>query len=567
MGRDKFKVKNVGNFLNINKNFKVKTLIEKLENSKKKYNYSIAIKFHKESRKIDGVLSLGDLRRLIYRNKQNDLIFQYLNRNPYYLPNIQNKSNIKIFEKKLRYLIEKDYSDIFIYDKKKNLIDIKSNSDLNQDNNLSSICLVGLGHIGLPLLTHLLKKKDFITGYDKSLNSISKIKSQNLNFFEKGLNSLIKYNLNKKKIRISNKFSEINANVYIVCIGSDLTNKQVNNKNLVSILKKIAKKIYKNNLILIRGTVQVGFTKIIAKKILEKFSGLKCGKDFFIGYIPERIVEGNAISELENLPQLVSGVTKMCLAKSINFCNYFFSKIIETSSTEEAEIIKLSSNSFRDLNFAFANEITRVANIYNLSGHKLIKKANLGYERNSISKPSLGVGGFCLPKDIFLFNKMVNKKLDGYKLTISRKINENSLKRISLEIINLHKKNFSKKKKILILGATFKGLPETIDIRNSPSIALSNELTKNKIKNHIFDFKGKEIAKNNKLIKNLKFNLKLIKEYDFIILSNNNPLYADLIIDQISKKKVGNQKKIIFDCWDLVDKEVCISSGYDYHTI
>ena len=91
--------------------------------------------------------------------------------------------------------------------------------------------------------------------------------------------------------------------------------------------------------------MQVGFTKLIAKNVLERISGLKCGRDFFIGYIPERIVEGNAINELENLPQLVSGVTKSCLIKSINFCNHFFSKVIETSSTEEAEIIKLSSNS------------------------------------------------------------------------------------------------------------------------------------------------------------------------------------------------------------------------------
>lgn len=567
MGRDRIKVKNVGNFLNIRKNIKVKTLIEKLEHSKKNHNYSIAVKFHKRSKKVEGVLSLGDLRRLIYRNKHNDLIYKYLNRDPYYLPNIQKQTNIKMYEKKLRYMIEKDCSDIFIYDEKKNLIDIKSNFDLNQENNLSSICVVGLGHIGLPLLTHLLKKKDFITGYDKNLSSISKIKSQNLNFFEKGLNSLIKYNLNNKKIRLSDKFSEINASVYIVCIGSDLINNKVNNKNLVSILKKVAKKIYKNNLILIRGTVQVGFTKLIAKNVLERISGLKCGRDFFIGYIPERIVEGNAISELENLPQLVSGVTKSCLIKSIKFCNHFFSKVIETSSTEEAEIIKLSSNSFRDLNFAFANEIARIANIYNLSGHKLIKKANLGYERNSIAKPSLGVGGFCLPKDIFLFNKMVNKKLDGYELTISRKINEYSLKRISSKIIKLHKENFSKESKILILGATFKGLPETIDIRNSPSIILSKELAKSGIKNYIFDFRGKEIAKNNKLIKNLIFNLKLIKNYDFIILSNNNPAYSDLIIDQLSKKKIGKQKKIIFDSWDLVDEEVCRSSGYDYYTL
>ena len=85
----------------------------------------------------------------------------------------------------------------------------------------------------------------------------------------------------------------------------------------------------------------------------------------------------------------------------MNFTKRFFSKVVETDSTEESEIIKLTSNAYRDLNFAFANEISRIANSYNLSGFNLIRKANLGYPRNNIDKPSLGVGGFCLPKDVF----------------------------------------------------------------------------------------------------------------------------------------------------------------------
>ena len=560
-------MKKKNKFYEIKKNIKVKYLIKNLENSKNNNNFSIAIKFYKNSRKVEGALSLGDLRRLLYNNRSEDFSYKHLNRNLCYLPEIKKKSNIILFEKNLKYFIEKDHSNIFIYDKNKNLIDIKNSSYLDHDYNLSSVCVIGLGHVGLPLLVHLLKKINFITGYDINSLTVKNIKTQNLNFYEKGLNSLIRYNLNKKKIFLTDKFTEINPNVYIVGIGSDLINKKINNQNLISILKKIGKKIYKNNLILIRGTVQVGFTNLIAKKILEETSRLKCGKDFFIGYIPERIVEGDALSELENLPQLVSGITQSCLNKSRNFCNNFFSKLIEASSTEEAEIIKLSSNSFRDLNFAFSNEISRIANLYNLSGHELIRKANLGYERNSISKPSMGVGGFCLPKDVFLFNQMSNIRLKGYKLFISRKINDYSFVNISKKIVDLHNKNFSNKNKVLIFGATFKGLPETIDIRNSPSIFLSKELTKNKIKNYIYDLRGEEIFKNNTWIKNFIFDLKAIKNFDFIILSNNNPSYSNLVMEYISKKIKINKTKLIFDCWNLLDKDVCKSSGFDYYTI
>ena len=560
---------NIGNkYLKIDKNLKIKDLIAKLDNLKKNQeSYRIAIKFDKKNF-VDGVISLGDLRRLIYRNKQDKYIYDYLNHNPYFLIKRSNIKKLDIYEKKFKEIIVKNCEDIFIYDNEKRLIDILSNSELNNDYSFKSICIVGLGHIGLPLMVHLLKKSNFITGYDINKKTINDIKNLNLSFFERGLNPLLKYNFKKNKINLTNNLNRINSNIYIICLGSDLKNKKIDNKNLISTLKKIGKKIYKNNLILIRGTTQVGFTNMIAKKILEKESRLVCGHDFFLGHMPERIVEGNAINELENLPQIISGSTENCLNRSLNFCKYFFQKVINTVSCEESEIIKLSSNAYRDLNFAIANEISRIANLFNLSGHDLINKANLGYERNSIAKPGLGVGGFCLPKDVFLFNKMSEKKVKGYQFLISRIINDNSLERISNKIIKIFKQNLKKSGKILILGGAFKGVPETIDIRNSSSIILSNKLSKKGIKNFIYDVKGKEIVKVNNYKKNFIFNINKISNFDFIILSNNNPKYRDIFLEEISKKKnKTNKKKFLFDCWNMLDHEVCRSAGYEYFTI
>ena len=101
-------------------------------------------------------------------------------------------------KKKLKFIREKNYDDILIIDENKKLIDIIDSSDLENNNDYKSICIVGLGHVGLPLLTHMLRKVNFITGYDISQDSIKKIKKINLNFFEAGLSSLLKYNLNKK---------------------------------------------------------------------------------------------------------------------------------------------------------------------------------------------------------------------------------------------------------------------------------------------------------------------------------------------------------------------------------
>ena len=304
--------------------------------------------------------------------------------------------------------------------------------------------MIGAGHIGLPLSIFLLKKIQNVTLYDKNIKVLNDIKKNNLSFYERGLPSLLRKSLKDNRLNLTNDLNSLNSNIYIICIGTDLKNDKINNQNLILLLKKISKKIYKNCTILIRGTLQVGFSENIAIKILEKGSNLKCGIDFFYGYIPERLIEGDAINELNTIPQLISGHTQNCLKRVENICNFFFPKVIKLNSCAEGEIIKLSTNAVRDLNFAFANEITRISNIYNLSGYDLIQKANQDYPRNNIAKPSMGVGGFCLPKDPLLFKDLI-KKNSGYQLSISREINKFATIENVKKILNMKKKYFGKK--------------------------------------------------------------------------------------------------------------------------
>ncbi len=552
-------------YFKINKNLSVEkfTYLFEIEKQKNK-KIKLAIKFDKKN-KIVGVISLGDIRRLIFKRKNKDNIFDHLNKKPYILNLTINHKEIHSYESSLKKIINEKIENVLII-KNNKLINILSYDEIQNDLDYSTICVVGLGHIGLPLALHILKKKEFLIGYDKNDAHIKSISNNNVNFYEKGLNTLLNYNLNQKKIYLSSKLKKINSNIYIVCLGSEFENNKVNNQNINNILISIGKKIYKNNLILLRGTTQVGYTYKIAKKILEKYSNLKCGKDFFLGHIPERIVEGNALIELEKLPQIISGVTPECLSHVMNFTKRFFSKVVETDTTEESEIIKLTSNAYRDLNFAFANEISRIANSYNLSGFNLIRKANLGYPRNNIDKPSLGVGGYCLPKDVFLFKNSLDKN-KGYNLSISREINQKTVKRISTKIINIFKKNLSIKDKILIMGATFKGLPENIDMRNSPSLELSNILKRNKINYKLFDVMSNQILKKNNS-KNLKFvKENEIKKFKFLVIANNNPKYGDIFLNQFSDKKKNKFNRIIFDCWDMLDKSVCESAGFKYFNI
>lgn len=430
-------------------------------------------------------------------------------------------------------------------------------------NRNKDVCIVGCGHIGLPLALHISLKSSGVNIFDKDKKKLNDIKKNKINFFEKDLLDFLELENKKKKLNFFFDYKDIKSKNYIICIGSILEkNKSINNTVLIKSLINISKILKSGDLVIIRGTVQVGFTSKVAKKIIEKTSRLKVGKNIFLGFMPERLIEGDSLNELNKLPQIISGVTYNCVSKVKKFADIYFDRVIEAKSTEEAEIIKLSSNSFRDLNFAFSNEISRICEYYDLSSNELIEKANFGYSRNYISLPSLGVGGFCLPKDPYIFSKLLNKKL-GYRLSdISRKINDETINR-AVKKINFFKKKISqknKKLKILILGVAFKGLPETIDLRNSPSLEIYYKLKKNNnVK--LFDVNGKLINKYFK-IKDLIFKPN-VNNFNLVLIINNHPSYQKFFRKNIRYNKSKN-KKILFDPWNIVEKKLCSSLNWSH---
>jgi len=541
----------------ISKEDSIFQFVNKINKLKYDENY-YPVGIYLEKNKIIGILSLGDVRRIALKSIDfNNKVINYLNKKTFYVETKLLNSN---FNNKINNLNKEKKID-FILTTFKNNFKIVKISDIKNLQEYRKTCIIGLGHIGLPLLVYLAEKVSNISGFDKSFKKIKELKKGKISFFEKNLNILLKKNLISKKINFDSTFRKVKSQNYIICIGSEIRKNSIDNKNLISICREIGKKLNEDDLVVLRGTVQIGLSRKVLIPILEKSSGLTCGKNFNFAFMPERIIEGEALFELKNLPQLVSGYSNQCKNQALNFARFHFDKIIELSSLEEAEIIKLSSNAYRDLNFAFANEITRIASKFNLSGNKLIKNSNLGYTRNNISLPSIGVGGYCLPKDPVLFSKIFTKS-DGYAFgKISRQINNDNVKECFKKIIQIN----NRFNKILILGATFKGLPETIDLRNSPSIEIS-KLFKTKAKKiEFYDVKQHEIKLNYSKL-DIKFvkNLKQINQFDLIILANNHPKYVEIIEGEKGIKYNKNKNKIIFDPWCLLNEDLIQKQNWKY---
>ena len=554
-------------FLHIKKNYKIIDLLNlfDLEGKKNKYpDLSIYVK----KNKFIGILTLGDLRRI--RKKTSNLYkpaIKYLNKNPITIQNVKDGEKystiLKKCEKK-KLLIER-VKYIFKLDKEKNLIEIIDGSKFYNNFFFKKISVIGQGYVGLCLSGHLAKTHTNVLGVDNDINKIKNLKKQRILIKEPNLNVALKTATLNRNLRFASKLES--SEIYIVCFGTENNSNQTNNKNLFYFINQLSKNIKKNDLIILRGTLSIGTTKKIADNI-EKKTKLQIGKEFYLSYSPERIVEGDAMNELENIPQIVSGVTENCLIQALNFWTNFVKETIKTKNTNEAEIIKLLNNAHRFYSFSFANMTSILAEKYNLNTYDLIGKANYGYSRNPISKPSAGIGGFCLVKDFKILSQSSKLNILESEFKILNEINKIIINTPLRSIKKYEKIKKRKLSKILIFGYAFKGVPQTNDCRNSPGLILSKNLLSNNYQVYLYDniAKLEDVGSFDK--KGLKFINKITQDYinnmDAIIVMNNHEKNEEIISRYLKKQK---KNKLFFDSYSQFDSKVLVELNYDYSTL
>ena len=421
-------------------------------------------------------------------------------------------------------------------------------------NKNKKVSILGLGYVGLTLGLVLAKNGIKVFGYDTNKKIINKLRSKNSTIFEKNIEKYINKYVNKSLI-ISSKI--LISDIYIITVGTPLKNKKkVPDINILSkSIFQISNLIKKNDLIILRSTVPIGTTRKLVIPIIEKNSNLKVGKDFKISFCPERTVEGNALKELETIPQIIGGYDNKSYTESKNLFLSNTKKIINANSLEAAEMCKLLDNTFRDTVFAYSNQMAKLSEKLNLNLSELIQIVNTDYKRNSIPRPSPGVGGPCLSKDPYILDNVFKKNnLESKIILNSRKINESMIFHIynRCKKLLLKKKKKLNKSKIFISGIAFKGSPPTADTRFSTSIDLINTFKNKNIKN-IFchDF---EVSKSNLADLNLNY-LSLEKGFrnsDIVIIMNEHHFYKKLKIKNLVN--LMNDNSILFDTWGVFSK-------------
>ena len=338
------------------------------------------------------------------------------------------------------------------------------------NNSELKITVLGLGYIGLPTACILANSGFKVEGYDVNQAVVEQINNGVPQIIEPGIKDILKESILQNKFKATNSISE--SDIYFICVPTPLkdNNLEPDLNYVMTAALEISKVMKNESIIILESTSPVGTTRKVYDFLLNERGDLN---KIHVGYCPERVLPGNIIHELKNNDRVIGGVDSKATEKISTFYEKFIDGNILKTTAETAELCKLSENSFRDVNIAFANELSLICDKHNIDSDELIGLANR-HPRVSILQPGVGVGGHCIAVDPYFLvsgNKEITKLIQT-----SREVNSFKPKWVANKIVSCLKDLNLQDNKIGLFGMSFK--PNIDDLRESPSFIVARELTK-----------------------------------------------------------------------------------------
>jgi len=414
-------------------------------------------------------------------------------------------------------------------------------------------CLFGLGRIGLPIALVCADSGHEVVAIDINKDLIKNLKKYTTNFNEPDMNRLLKKHLNKNffpKSQGDNITLDIQQAEYVViAVGTKFVKYPDEPKlsTLYSIIEQLMSIGIQGKTIILRVTLPIGTTDSI-KALIETKTGLKEGKDFWFSFVPERLMEGKAISEERCLPRIIGAYNDDGFEKVRSFFERIGGKIVRVSNPRTAEFIKLIDNSWRNTRFAFANELAFLAEENDIDVMEAIKSANQGYKRNEISCPG-PVSGYCLGKDPYLlelsFGKVARRRGFNSMWYYGRRADDWLFEKVVEEI---------KGKKVLVAGLSFKGNID--DYRFSHGVEIIRGLLKKGcsvlaydpfLDKNFYTKLPREISDN--VIAFYSFEKALSEDFDTIIIATKHNEFKEESVRKLIEELPDSVE--IIDLWHL----------------
>jgi UDP-N-acetyl-D-mannosaminuronic acid dehydrogenase len=353
---------------------------------------------------------------------------------------------------------------------------------------LTKISVIGMGYVGVPVAALLADQKGVdVTGIQRrSQRSGWKIGVLNggrspFEGNEPGLDELVGRVVQSGSFRVTDDFSVI-KDMDIVLIDVQTPTDGADHKPRYLSLKEVSRQVgtymKKGTLVVIESTVAPGTTQFVVQPILERKSGLKAGRDFYLAYSYERVMPGRLLDYIINLPRIVGGVNKKSCDRAVQLYKKIVNAKILSTNILTAETSKTIENAYRDVNIAFANEMAMACESLGVDVYEVRELINSRAERH-MHVPGIGVGGHCLPKDTWLLDYGVKQygraSINPEFVRLARKINDF----MPIHATEMIKEALASKKislrdaKIALLGVAY--LEDSDDVRNTPAYDLIRE--------------------------------------------------------------------------------------------
>ncbi|MEV9616098.1 UDP-N-acetyl-D-mannosamine dehydrogenase [Aliarcobacter butzleri] len=332
------------------------------------------------------------------------------------------------------------------------------------------VCVIGLGYIGLPTAALLANRGYEVHGVDVVQSTVDTINRGEIHIIEPELDTFVRSAVNSGKLKAS--LVPDNADVFIIAVPTPFHDGYVPNIDyVVSATKAISSYIKDENIIILESTSPVGTTELVERTLKEE--NVNTSK-LYIAHCPERVLPGHIMRELVENDRIVGGLTRESTLKAVDFYKTFVSGEVLSTDAKTAEMAKLTENSFRDTNIAFANELSMLCDKFDINVWELISLANR-HPRVNILRPGAGVGGHCIAVDPWFIvhaggetAKMIKtaREVNTYKT-------EWAIEKIKNAAFKFESQN-GRKAKIACMGLAFK--PDIDDLRESPALYIARRL-------------------------------------------------------------------------------------------
>jgi UDP-N-acetyl-D-mannosaminuronic acid dehydrogenase len=343
------------------------------------------------------------------------------------------------------------------------------------------VSIIGLGYIGLPTAAVLASKGVKVVGVDVDQYTVDTVNQGKVHIVEPGLDALVYKAVHSNYLKAVTKPEK--ADVFMVAVPTPFKD---NNKPDLSFVKAaskaISKVLEKGNLVILESTSPVGTTEKMLEWMREERSDLSfpefgCDRvkaDIAVTHCPERVLPGQVVRELVENDRIIGGVTSRCVEQAVELYKIFVEADCLITDCRTAELSKLVENSFRDVNIAFANELSIICDKLDINVWELIKLANR-HPRVNVLQPGPGVGGHCIAVDPWF---IIDSAPDEAQLIrTARLVNDSKpvfvLNKVS-QIVESTGKEISDLS-IACLGLAFK--PNIDDLRESPALSIAQEIS------------------------------------------------------------------------------------------